>query len=94
MAHTAVTQAKQAGQPSTSHSLSTGLSLQRKCESGNAALQQELTRLFAQRGIPASFAQLVAVNRVNGASFDLAAGAKAGDIGTQIAQSIYGGLGE
>ena len=57
-----------------------------------AALQQELTRLFTERGIPASFAQSVAVNQVNGASFDLAAGAKAGDIGTQIAQSIYGGL--
>ena len=56
------------------------------------AVQQELTRLFAEQGVPPSLAQGGEVGRLDGGRFEMAAGMQAGAIGTQIAQSIYGGL--
>jgi hypothetical protein len=58
-----------------------------------AAIQQELTRLFTEQGVPPSLTQGGGVNQVNGGSFEMTVGAKADAIGTQIARSIYGGLG-
>jgi hypothetical protein len=60
----------------------------------SAAVQQELTRLFTERGVPRSFSQGGTINQINGGSFEMATGTRADVIGTQIAQSIYGGLGE
>jgi hypothetical protein len=54
------------------------------------AVQQELTRLFAQ-GIPPSLMQSGQIERQDGGTFELTAGATEG-IGVQIAQAIYHGL--
>jgi hypothetical protein len=56
------------------------------------AVQQELSRLFVEQGVPPALAQGGAIERLDGGSFEMAAGMKAGAIGTQIAQSIYQGL--
>ncbi|MGL5941713.1 MAG: hypothetical protein ACRC2S_15280 [Waterburya sp.] len=57
------------------------------------AVQQELTRLITEEGIPTSLAQGGEIPRLDGGTFNLASGVKAEVVGTQIAQSIYGGLG-
>jgi hypothetical protein len=59
----------------------------------HATIQQELTRLFTEQGVPPSLMQGGGVNQVNGGSFEMTVGAKADAIGAQIAQSIYGGMG-
>lgn len=56
------------------------------------AVQQELTRLFAEQGVPPSLAQGGEVGRLDGGRFEMTEGIQAGAIGTQIAQTIYGGL--
>ena len=58
----------------------------------SAAIQQELTRLLAEQGVPPSLVQGGMIEQLNGGSFEMAVGARAEVIGTQIAQSIYGGL--
>jgi hypothetical protein len=55
------------------------------------AVQQELTRLFAQ-GVPPSLAQGGEIGRLDGGGFEMNADMQSGAIGSQIAQSIYGGL--
>ncbi|MEH2114812.1 hypothetical protein [Nostoc sp.] len=55
------------------------------------AVQQELTRLFAQ-GMPPSLVQGGEIGRLDGGGFEMNAGMQSGAIGVQIAQSIYGGL--
>ncbi|MEH1828428.1 MAG: hypothetical protein V7L22_24345 [Nostoc sp.] len=55
------------------------------------AVQQELTRLFAQ-GVPPSLAQGGEIGRLDGGGFEMTASMQSGAIGVQIAQSIYGGL--
>ncbi|GAX45682.1 hypothetical protein NIES4075_67030 [Tolypothrix sp. NIES-4075] len=55
------------------------------------AVQQELTRLFAQ-GVPPSLAQGGEIGRLDGGGFEMTAGMQSGAIGAQIARSIYGGL--
>ena len=56
------------------------------------AIQRELTRLFAEQGVPQSLGQGYEVGRLDGGSFHIAKGAKADAIGEQVAQSVYGGL--
>lgn len=56
------------------------------------AVQQELTRLIAARGLPASLMQRGEVARLSGGSFNVVPGAPAGAIGAQVAQAIYGGM--
>jgi hypothetical protein len=58
-----------------------------------AAIQQELTRLFTEQGMPRSMAQ-AGIEQLKGGTFNVSAGMRADVVGTQIAQSIYGGLGE
>jgi hypothetical protein len=57
-----------------------------------AALQGELARLFAEQGAHPALRQTREVEKVDGGSFSMRAEAKAASIGTQVAQSIYGGL--
>lgn len=59
----------------------------------SATIQQELTRLFAEQGIPVSLVQGGTIDQLDGGSFDIAVGAKPEVVGIQIAQSIYGRLG-
>ncbi len=55
------------------------------------AVQRELTRLLAERGL-ASMNQSVEIVRVNGGTFDVRPGSKSQAVGAQIAQSIFQGL--
>jgi hypothetical protein len=55
-------------------------------------VQQELSRLLADGGVPGGLGQGGEVSRL-GSTFNVAVGAGAEVVGTQIAQSIYGGLG-
>ena len=57
-------------------------------------VQKELTRLFAEQGVHASLGRGFEVERVDGGSFNVKPGAKAGAIGMQMAQSVYGRLGK
>jgi hypothetical protein len=56
------------------------------------AVQRELQRLFAEQGVPHSLAQGYEQAQLDAGAFNVKAGAKADEIGTQVAQSIYGGL--
>ena len=57
-----------------------------------AAVEAELTRLFADRGVPPGLSSGGAVPAVDGGSFDVAPGARSDRIGAQVAQAVYGGL--
>jgi len=56
------------------------------------AVQYELQRLFAGRGMPELPAAGYELARLNGGSFTVKHGAKAQAIGTQVAQAVYAGL--
>jgi hypothetical protein len=56
------------------------------------AIQRELTRLFAEQGVPQSFGRGYEAARLDGGAFHVKPGSKADAIGTQVAQSVYGGL--
>lgn len=56
------------------------------------AVQRELTRLFAEQGVPPLLANGRGIAYLNGGSFHVASGSKAEAIGTQVAQSVYGGM--
>jgi hypothetical protein len=56
------------------------------------AVQQELTRLFTEQGVPASFTLGGNSDRLEGGTFNMAPNARAQVIGNDIAQSVYTGL--
>jgi hypothetical protein len=56
------------------------------------AVERELTRLFAEQGIPASLTHGGEIARLHGGSFTVAQGSQAAAIGAQVAQSVYGGM--
>ncbi len=56
------------------------------------AVQQELTRLLTERGVPPSLAAGGHVPTLDGGTFTVPPGARPGAIGTRIAQAVYGGL--
>ena len=56
------------------------------------AVQRELTRLFAEQGIHPSLGKSYDAAKLDGGAFNVKSGAKAEAIGTQVAQSVYGGL--
>ena len=58
------------------------------------AVERELTRLFAERGVPPNFSQGFETARLDAGSFDFAPGSSAQSIGERIAQVLYGGLPE
>ncbi len=57
-----------------------------------AAIEREMTRLFAERGAPPLLARGGDFSRLDGGTFEAAPGAKAETIGAQVAQKVYGGL--
>ncbi len=57
-----------------------------------AAVEAELARLFAERGVPAGLRESIALPRVEGGAFELAPPARPEQIGAQVAGAIYGGL--
>ena len=57
-----------------------------------AAIEQELTRLLTERGVPPSLARGGFVPRIKLDDVQVAAGAKPAAIGNRIAQNIYSNL--
>ena len=57
-----------------------------------AAVERELARLIGGQGLTPAIERSGTRGRVDGGAFDLAAGAPADAVGTQIAQAIYAGL--
>ncbi len=56
------------------------------------AVQRELARLFAEQGVHSSLGKGYQVEKLDGGAFDVKQGSRADAIGTQVAQSVYGGL--
>jgi hypothetical protein len=56
-----------------------------------AAVQQELTRLFAEQGVPAALTRGGETERIDAGSFVLQRGARAGAIGVEVARAVHGG---
>jgi hypothetical protein len=58
------------------------------------ALQQELTRLFTDGGVPASFGEHREISRVDAGAFNVEPAESVERTGIQIGEAIYGGLRE
>lgn len=58
-----------------------------------AAVEQELTRLLSERGVSTQLLSGCAVPRLNAGDMRLTGGESPRQIGTQIARSLYGGIG-
>lgn len=56
------------------------------------AVQRELSRLFAEQGLHSSLSQGREIARLDAGMFNMKPGVKAEAIGTQVAQSVYGGI--
>jgi len=56
------------------------------------ALSAELTRLFSERGIPASLQREGSTPNLNQPDFNVAPSAEPSSVGVQLAHSIYGGF--
>ena len=56
------------------------------------AIEQELTRLFGEQGVPPSLMQGGDIPQLGGGTFEATPGAAPDTIGVQVAQSIYSGL--
>lgn len=57
-----------------------------------AVIQQELTRLFTERGIPTSLQQSHSVASLDGGTFTVSPDASVEAVGGKIAQAVYGGF--
>ncbi|MBD2303343.1 hypothetical protein [Nostoc sp. FACHB-190] len=58
------------------------------------AIEQELTRLLTEQGIPASLSRSHEIQQLQSGSFNVKAGMGVEAIGSQVAQAIYGGMGQ
>jgi hypothetical protein len=59
-----------------------------------ASVQSELTRLFAEGGVSPSLANGTAVPQVSATGIQLSGSNDSVQLGRQIAQSVYGGIGK
>ena len=57
-----------------------------------AALERELTRLFAAEGVPPELAQTSGAARLDGGSFNVPPGAPPAVIGAHLARTVYQNL--
>ena len=57
------------------------------------AVQQELTRLFTEQGLPPSLSQGGEVAGLDGGAFQSVQGAKPNAIGVQVARAVHGSFG-
>lgn len=55
------------------------------------SLQNELTRLIAEHGVPPALTRGGETKHIDAGSFALAHGEQANDVGTQTARAVYGG---
>ena len=56
------------------------------------AVEQELTRVLAERGLPPSLNVNIETAHVNGGEFHVAPESNAQTVGAQVAQAVYGGM--
>ena len=56
------------------------------------AIEHELTRLFAEQGLPPTLSMGGELARIDGGTFHVATGTAAEGLGAQVAQAVYGGL--
>lgn len=56
------------------------------------AVERELSRLFAEEGVPASVSAGLDHPRLDAGAFHVAADSTPSSIGAQLAQALYGGL--
>lgn len=56
------------------------------------AVEQELSRLFAERGVPPSLAQGSEIEHLAANAFEVTPGSGAEVMGVQVARAVYGGL--
>lgn len=56
------------------------------------ALERELSRLFAEEGVPPSLARGGTIPRLDAGSFEMRPGRKAEAVGSRIARTLYGGI--
>ena len=56
------------------------------------AVEQELTRLLADRGVPKSLERDREIANMDGGAFEVATGSRAQVVGAQVAKAVYGGL--
>jgi ribulose 1,5-bisphosphate synthetase/thiazole synthase len=57
-----------------------------------SAVEQELTRLLTERGVPSAFKQGSYVDIIDGGHFTISSRAKARNIGMQVAQAVHRGV--
>jgi hypothetical protein len=55
-------------------------------------VERELSRLFAEKGVPHSLTKGGEIAHLDGGVFEAARGSKPEAIGTKVAQAVYGGL--
>lgn len=58
------------------------------------AVERELTRLLADRGVPQSLERGGEIANMDGGAFEVVRGSRAEVVGTQVAKAVYGGLGK
>ena len=56
------------------------------------AVEQELSRMLADRGVPQSLAKGGEIASVDGGAFEVVPGSRAEVVGVQVAKAVYGGL--
>ena len=56
------------------------------------AIEHELGRLIAERGVPATLSASSVMPRLDGGHFTVAPGARPETVGRQVARSVYRGL--
>ena len=56
------------------------------------AVEQELTRLLADRGVPQSLERGREIANMNGGAFEVAPDSRAQVVGAQVAKAVYEGL--
>ena len=56
------------------------------------AVEKELTRLLADRGVPQSLKHGAEITHVDGGAFEVAPGARTQVVGAQVAKAVYRGL--
>ncbi len=56
------------------------------------AVEHELTRLFAEHGVPPSLIVNIESEHIDAGDFHVAPESKAQTVGAQVAQAVYGGL--
>jgi hypothetical protein len=56
------------------------------------SIERELTKLFAEQGVPPLFVHGGAITNLDGGSFDMVNGSTSEYIGARVARALYGGF--